>query len=528
MSPRATQSKQYWVEEFQVQQSDLDYLYSVLLEQETPLTADEMALVLMRHRVEQESQAPARRGGSDQYQPTGTYQVGDELSFPSVGYARGKVIEIRPGDNPYYGSYMVLRVSFASGKVLEFASGLAPEHVEWTEQLVEEEESTYLSPEELFIEYGGEVADAIERELEQHDDLVRLAGRWFPRSLLANINSGHLNLAEAILDMHGGGPMTTREIMEQVGMLGGVNERLAEFSLNYGMQGDSRFDEVGPAGQVLWFLARMEPEGVQHPPVRLAYEPIPSDPELLTSDLRLLEAEIGDEHSNLPAARTGQPQAVTVTLIYPHRRSGTLPLSPLLRSMFPTAYQSPRVRFTIVDAEGGQEYPAWVVRPEGYVYGLGDLFDRYDVPVGSYVTIQRTPDPGRVLINLHLHKPRKEWVRSARVENNRLRFENVQRPVGTDYDDLMVIDVPDPDAIDMLWRRLSERGIPLEQIMVDVMRELSASSPQGHVHAKTLYSAINLIRRSPPGPIFARLVALPQFGHVGGAYWRLSDREAVP
>jgi len=31
-----------------------------------------------------------------------------------------------------------------------------------------------------------------------------------------------------------------------------------------------------------------------------------------------------------------------------------------------------------------------------------------------------------------------------------------------------------------------------------------------------------VIRRCPPGPIFASLVAYPEFEHVGGPYWRLS------
>jgi hypothetical protein len=118
---------------------------------------------------------------------------------------------------------------------------------------------------------------------------------------LANINSGHSNLAEAVLDMHGGGPLATIEIIEEAGMLNSVSDHLAEFSLNYALSQDPRFDEVGPAGKVLWFLTRLEPPEVQSPPPRLAYTPISSDASLLTEDLRRLELEIGDEHSDTPA-----------------------------------------------------------------------------------------------------------------------------------------------------------------------------------------------------------------------------------
>jgi hypothetical protein len=69
---------------------------------------------------------------------------------------------------------------------------------------------------------------------------------------------------------------------------------------------------------------------------------------------------------------------------------------------------------------------------------------------------------------------------------------------------------------------VSDRNTPLEKLMEDIGAELAALNPQGNIHAKTLYSTVNLVRRCPPDPIFARLVALPQFEHVGGLYWQLN------
>jgi len=531
VAQRNTQRREYWVDDFRVEQADLDHLYNMLLEQETPLSVDEMALILVRNRVEHDSQRPSKAAHTpeNQYNPTREYQVGDEVAFPSMNFSVGKVMKTRAGKNPDYGTYTVLEVQFDKGKVLEFASGIAPDML-GQEEVVEEEtgvEFPELSPEEIFIEWGGAVSDALQAKLDENEDLVRLAGRWFPKSLLANVNSGHLNLAEAVLDMNGGGPMATAEIIEQAGMLQNVPERLAQFSLNYGLQRDDRFDEVGPAGQVLWYLSRLEPAEVQTPPSRLHYLPISSDESLLTTELKELERQIGDELSNLPIPRVVQPpQSVTVTLIYPHQRSGTLPLLPQLQQMFPTALQSPRIRFTLIDHDTGSEYPAWVVRPGGYVYGLADYFIQHEIPVGSNLTIRRTKNPSRVEISAGLHKPRKEWVRTASVQNSRLRFESAQRGVATEFDDLMIIEVIDPDAIDNVAQRVADRNIPVEDLMEDIMRDLAALNPQGTVHAKTLYSAVNLIRRSPPGPIFARLVALPEFESVGGPYWRLKEVQA--
>jgi hypothetical protein len=215
--------------------------------------------------------------------------------------------------------------------------------------------------------------------------------------------------------------------------------------LNYGLQQDDRFDEVGPAGQVLWFLRRMEPPEVQHYPERLAYNPLSYDPSLLSTEMREIEIAIGDEHSVIPVQRGPRPQSVMVMLTYPHRRAGTLPLSSRLRLMFPTAYETPHIRFMLIDAESGEEIPAWVVRAGGYVYGLSDWFAKHDVPIGGYLTIQRTDVPGRVQISCAQRKPRIEWVRTAYVENNRLRFEGRKRSIGAEHDDLMIIDVADQD-----------------------------------------------------------------------------------
>ena len=329
------------------------------------------------------------------------------------------------------------------------------------------------------------------------------------------------------LDMYGGGPQPTPAIIEQIGMLENINDRLAEFSMNYGLQQDERFDEVGPAGQVLWYLTRMEPDEVRETPPRLTYEPVPFDPKDLDDEMAALVRQIGDEHSDLPYKPGRRPDSATVTLIYPHRRAGTLPLSNQLRRMFPTAYQAPRVRFTFIDAENGDEIPGWVVRQGGYVYGLKSWIEDHEILTGSYITIERTDEPGKVRIGFDSRNPRKEWIRTTRIEDNRLRFEETQREVGAGYDELMALDVPAPVGVDELWRSATTRAVPLEQIMLDVGRELATLMPQGNIHAKTLYSAVNLLRRCPPGPIFTRLDQMIGFEHVGGPYWRMADANSA-
>ena len=528
MVQRKTQTEQYWVEDFQLDQQDIEHLFNVLLERETPLSADEMALVLVRYRVQQEEErlANATEPGHI-YKPERDYEVGDAITLPQFNQARGKVVGKRAGQNPDDGQFSVITVEVEGGQQYDIAAALESEHsLNLLEEELVEEEEDLLSPEELFIEYGGYVADEISERLATHDDLVRLAGRWFPRSLLVNINVGHLNLAEAVLDIAGGGPLSTPEIIEQIGMLEGVNSRLAEFSLNYALQEDGRFDEVGPAGQVLWYLNRMEPEGVRVMPERLEIDPIDYPEDVLTPELRELELEIEDEHSRIPVQRGYIPERADLTLAYPHRTSGTLPLSHKLRRMFPTAYEAPRVRFTILDEQTGDEIPAWVVRQGGYVYGLGDWFERNEIPVGGYLAIEQTDVDGQVKISFAERSPRKEWVRTVVIEGDQLRFDNQQATIACEFDDLMIINVEDEAALEALWTKLRQRDAAFEDIVLMAARALMANNPQGNIHAKTLYSAVNLLERCPPGPIFAYLVLSSQFEHVGGPYWRLAEAAA--
>ncbi|MGF1505384.1 MAG: hypothetical protein ACFB51_09715 [Anaerolineae bacterium] len=323
--------------------------------------------------------------------------------------------------------------------------------------------------------------------------------------------------------MHEGGPLTASDIIEQMGMLDDVGDRLAEFSLNYAMTADGRFDEVGPSGLVLWYLMSQEPAEVHEPPALLAYEPIPFSEGLLLDEMWDLIEQIGDEHSLFEETNV-IPEEVTLRITYPHWREGTLPLSRDLLKIFPTAFQSERIRFTLIDESSGEEYPAWVVRTEGYVFGLATWYEQYDLLPGSIVTVKGMDDQGRVPLSIQQKGTQTEWVVTASVESNRhQRFESRSRKIANDYDYLMLIDVDDPEAVDTLAGVLKRRGATLDEIVGTEMHELTPIFPQGNIHGKTIYAAVNTVYRAPPGPIFAALQVSSRFDYQGGLYWRIAE-----
>lgn len=526
MIQRETQTSAYWGDGFTITPEDLQYLGTLLVEDELPRSAEELGQALVMHRCRQEEALVERvMSKGTPYQPKRSYTVGEQVVFPALGYLVGKVVGIRPGHNPELGPFQVIQVQFESGKIREFAAELAIEHpLNREAQAIAAAGVELRSPEELAALYGAQVGKVLERRLESEPSFVRLAGKWFIRDLLVDVHIGHLNLAEAVLDMAGGGPLPTEALLGDLELPEEITPQLRIFSLNYALQEDERFDEVGPAGQVLWFLRRLEPEDVQSTPPYLQYQPVEYDPALLTSEMLALEQELDDEWSNLASPEVAE--SATLVLTYPHWKSGTLPLSSRLAAVFPTG-RTQRIRFTFVDGDSGAEMPGWVVREKRYIYGLKEWYKANDVPVGAYLELERGEKPGSVTIRRRAQRPRREWVRVALPVTGRLTFEMRKELIGCEYDERMIVVEEDAGAMESVRAYMREQGLSLKQLMARIFPELAKLSPQGTVHAATLYSAVNVVMRTPPGPLLAELVAGEMYVPVGDNYWVLRGPSGV-
>ena len=138
--------------------------------------------------------------------------------------------------------------------------------------------------------------------------------------------------------------------------------------------------------------------------------------------------------------------------------------------------------------------------------------------------IKKGDRPGEVVIEAIDRRRRNDWIRTISVgKDGRIGFTMLKHPVGTAYDDRMVVGLIDPTGLDESWLRNSQREMTLDRIVAHVFRELAKLNPQSAVHAQSLYSGVNVIRRSPPGPIFAELVTRAYFMHVGDLYWRYDE-----
>jgi len=512
----------YW-DNLTIQDSDLEIIYNHLLEIEIPQDSQELTAVLIDERIKQEKKTLEndKLAGSTIYLPKHRYQVDQHLIFPTLNWQKGKVAGIREGHNPELLPFDVIEVVLDSGDKHFFAAGIE-NHI-LNQPVSINLNDPKLDSKYVIQKYGEWLANQLTNRLENNPDLVCIAGKWFPKALLVDVNVGYLNLAEALLEMESGKPLLTKTILEQIELPTDVNSKLTEFSLNLALQQDSRFDEVGPAGEILWFLKRLEPEWVQQTPSYLKFSAITYDHTHISDLVKVIENEVQDE-LEIEESPSWDVNETTISLIFPHWRSGTLPLPTQIRRLFPTAYEAPRVLFTFVDGDSGQKFYGWVVRSSRYVFGLKDWYAGQGLIPGSLIHIIRGKNRGEVIIKAEKKRSAREWIRTALIgADGGIVFAMLKQLVSANYNERMAIVIPDLHALEKIWEQSNRQRGTLEQVVLLMMKELTKLSPQGHVHAQELYAAVNIVRRCPPGPILSILVEQPWAKHLGDLYFRLNE-----
>ncbi|QYK49888.1 MAG: hypothetical protein KF701_05680 [Anaerolineales bacterium] len=508
---------------FSIEDADLEFLSAYLLEQETPLGPEALATQLIVNRITNPRPQPKDGESEKAYLPKETYAAGDKVYFPALKNTGGRVSAVRPAAVIGGDGFDVISVAMEDGSTREFAARLALHVLNDPPK----QEASQVDAAAEAKQHAKDIAPTLVEALQASPEFVYIAGRWFPKALIVDVDPGQLNVAEAILDMAGGGPLPTSQLLGEVELPDGVNPKLAEFSLDLALQHDDRFDEVGSTGEVAWFLRRLEPDAVQKTPIYLRYTPVGFDPSPLTEDMRDLVRTLDDELSFHSLLDDNAPEVADVALIFPHWRAGSLPLTPKMAKLFPSAIESPRVRFTFVDEKSGETFPGWVVRQQRYIYGLREWLVKQGLMPGSVVRLRRGDEPGQIVVSSDAHRSSKEWVRTALVgADGGVVYATLKQQVNGAFDERMMIHLPGELApIDAIWEKRANQPAGLESIVAQTLQELAKLSLQGNVHAAEVYSAVNLTLRCPPGRILALLAGDPRFEHVGHLHFRIAEAE---
>lgn len=514
---------EYW-QNLIISAADVEFIQNYLFEKEQPLSSDDLTKVLIteRIRLEGEKKTKEQDTSSTPYLPSRSYNIGQNVSFPALNYAIGEVVSVRDGKNPAESEFKVMVVNFSDGSRKQFAcefSGHELDRSANAENLDDQQQ-------QIQQKYGRSIQKKISHALSNEDSgLIQIAYRWFPEALLVSINQGELNLAEAILEMNAPKPMTTKELLAQIQTRESENQDLLEFSMNYALQEDGRFDEVGPRGLILWCLLRFEPEAVLTPPDVLVYNPIEHDRTVLNEQEMQFEANMADELSELDRVEDLATE-LSITLNFPHWRVGTLPISPLACDFFPTSYEAPRILFTMFDMQTGEEINAWVVRDHGYVFGLREMFEKNKLIPGSIITFYKDLETERIKVDFRTRKANKEWIRTVLAgSDGGLVFALLKQEISTEYNERLAMVIPDVTAVDAAIKQSHRSHRKLVNIVKNIFVELAKLNPQGHVHIEELYSAVNILLRIPPAPLLSILNSSEVFTHIGDLHYRLKESD---
>ena len=529
MLQRKTQTAAFWRDQFEVTQDDLDFIHELVLDASSPLTTDRLALRLIEEYQRREtSRMESELSKGKIYQPDKLYEVGQTLVFPSMDFAVAEITAARPGENPEYGNFSVIEVKFTEGGAKrEFASSLQTPHR--LNQLNGQgivEAGALLSGKEIYKLYQDEIEESLLYALEEgerHTEFVQVGDYWLLTDMLAEVHVGHLNIAEAMIEMQGR-PLTSQEILKEIDVNADVTQPMQVISINHALGGDERFDRVGNGSDHLWYLKRLEPKDALEIPALLRLHTPRYNRALLSVELLQIEWELDDEwgESGIGSDVPSVVPSTSFALSYPHRRHGTLPLSSRTRSFFPSGSEG-RSMVTIIDGRWGKRFTAWVVHGERYVTGMKEWMEEHNLPVGAQITLERTQKPGQVVIDFRPRRMKREWSRFATAPANSIgiTFEMNKVQITCEYDDYLIVSAEDTKQLDGLSQHAEKMGVTVDELVGQIVPELTKLSPQGTAHAKTVYSAVNMIWRCAPGPVFYALISNRRFRDAGGGFFAL-------
>lgn len=518
-------SQDYW-KNIQIVPDDINNLTNFLFENEEPLAIDGLTTHFLQHRIAllEKKSATEQTARGEIYFPRNISQVGDKLQFGQLSWSTGTVVAVRAGNNPVIGDFKVIKVAFDDGSEKEFAAGVEEHplnHVDYQAALKDQTDVDQIS-----ANFGNQIKTKLRQSLDSQKDLVRIGYTWFPKSLLIDIGKGQLNLAEAILDAQNGGPLSTADMISQLDLRSADSPKLLEFSLNYALQEDPRFDEVGTTGLFAWFLRRLEPTEILEVPLYLRSETTLHLPEDLPEDTLKMISGLNDEltydqdiSEELTRAKTAE-----IALIYPHWRAGSLPLTPTTNKVIPSAIETEHVLFSFMDDQTGETFKAWIDRPHYHITGLRDWYISQNLIPGSIVELITTNDPAVVRIRPQKKRTNKEWLKTLLIgADGGIVMALLRQQVYAGFDERMAIAIPDEQALDALWQERSHKKPNLKSDVNRMLGELAKLNQQRHVHFVDLYAALNLIRRVSPQELIKILSEDAGFVHVGDNYYNMAE-----
>ena len=390
-----TLTPKYW-QDFELTDGDLRYLSELLIEEETPLTVEDLTRRLMEKRVSDEKAVwDDRESKGRVYQPRETYEEGDHLVFSAFGDTVGTVVGVRTGRHPDHDSFSVIQVRMeGADEIREFASNFSQSHalnfiqVEKGEDVRLDNLATAAT--QLFERYGHHVTPVVLAGLHESAEFVNFGGEWFLKGFVLQIQEGHLNLAEAVLDL-ASGYAGAQEILDVLEMPADTSVAVQMFSLNHALSSDEaeRFEFSGTKSRMEWRLPRVADAKT------LRFNRGPND---ISLDHTLDEAvEIATDKPLERVAKRPLKEWSHVLTFYDWYW-GHLPFDAEARDLLdaPLLTGQSCSRVELRPASGGEAFPAIVYYPSERQLGwwgsaeLRGFFETHELAPGATMKVRRT------------------------------------------------------------------------------------------------------------------------------------------
>lgn len=245
-------------------------------------------------------------------------------------------------------------------------------------------EIEYLDPDEASDE---ELEEAIERELNSTDGIVRWGNTWMAEESLSRLSRGDTRRLQEFLAESEEALLDVDLVQDLRGILPNAEEFEAErFALNYRMaQEDREFEFVGTADRGLWTSAGLKPIGTDK---RRASE--------IGQDYRFLQDFLEPDEQI-------EEGIVEHVLTYYEFNLGVLPLDANLATLMPrAAFNNQRAtRLTFESPQNFDNFEIELRYPTanrgGYLIGFEKFFEANLVP-GAVLTIESTEQPTHFVI----------------------------------------------------------------------------------------------------------------------------------
>ena len=390
-----TLTLRYW-QDFELAAEDLEYLSELLIEEEAPLTVEDLARRLIQKRLDDEKAVWEDREAKGRvYQPREAYAEGDRLVFSVLGDAAGTVLGVRSGRNPEWESFQVIRVRMdGDGEVREFASNLSRPHAL---NFIQIDQGQDLSLDDLdvvaatlFDRYGQYVTPLLLAGLRESTEFVNFGDEWFLKGFLLPIEEGHLNLAEAVLDL-AAGFSAAQDILGVLEMPAETSQAVQMFSLNHALASDSegRFKFAGTKWATEWCLPRV----AERKALRFERGPASVSLDHILDDV----VEIVPDSAAEPEPE-GDVQTWSHVLTFYDWYWGHLPYDVRAKALLvePLLEDQSCTRLHLRPSAGGDPFPIVVYYPSDRQLGwwgsaeLRDFFGSHELAPGATIRVRRT------------------------------------------------------------------------------------------------------------------------------------------